>query len=142
MESVEIVRSILIHFQNGEVEAGFALLDDDALMACPFSPPPTRNRWHGRAEIEPICRRFFGGLFEHFEWLEMNLEQGRDPAMVFGTGRSRGVTADKRVYENEYAWKFVVRDGKVAEYWEWFNPLVTISFFDLESQDDLNLATS
>jgi ketosteroid isomerase-like protein len=86
-------------------------------------------RYTGRAEWEQMMRAWFGATFDSFAWSDVELHAGADPNRVFGTGKSRGVMKDGRVYENEYSWIFRLRDGRIVDYIEYFNPLNIIKTF-------------
>jgi uncharacterized protein len=129
ISSLAIVQEIMAHLAAGRLQQWSAMMDDAAVIETPFAPPWLPRRFEGRAAWDVTMRRWFGELFDRFEWIDLDLQAAADPAVVFGTGKSRGFAKDGRVYENEYCWIFQVRNGKMTGYREFFNALKVLETF-------------
>jgi ketosteroid isomerase-like protein len=66
-----------------------------------------------------------------FAWKDLQLYATEDRALVFATARSEVVLRTGGQYRNEYCFMMRFRDGKLAEYREYFNPLPAIEAFAL-----------
>ena len=77
------------------------------------NPRLTRAEFNGRAEV----RRFFERILERLEMTTFDTDefvsQG-DTVVIFGSEAGR-VRATGQPFENEWAQKYVVRDGQIVE---------------------------
>ena len=105
--------------------AGFvALYADDAVMEFPFAPPGQPARVTGRAALE-------GYLLHYPELLDVRevtidaLHVTEDPEVVVAEIDAAGfVVATGRPYELRYIAVVTVRNGLIAHYRDYWNPLV------------------
>jgi ketosteroid isomerase-like protein len=105
--------------------AGFvALFADDAVMEFPFAPPGQPTRVTGRAALE-------GYLLHYPELLDVRevtisaLHVTEDPEVVVAEIDAAGfVVATGRPYELRYIAVVTVRNGLIAYYRDYWNPLV------------------
>lgn len=129
MSSLDVVHMIMQHLSTPDLAKWSALMDDDALIETPFSPPWLPRAFRGRAEWEPTMLRWFGDVFHSFEWIDLDLRPAADPEYVYGTGKSKGLAKSGAVYQNEYSWIFRIQNGKMTQYTEYFNPLNVLEAF-------------
>jgi ketosteroid isomerase-like protein len=126
MAPIEIIRTALSNLASRRIEAFCASMREDAVMDLPFM----NMRLVGRSAWEPVLTAFLVSEMKSFEWLDVELFEGTDAGLVFGKGRSRGISKDDRLYENDYAWFFWLKDGKIHYYTEYLNPLKLHEFME------------
>lgn len=107
-----------------------ALLTDDVLINAPYAPTeiPLPRRNVGKEACRVMLHAMMGGI-ESFEWSELDLHATDDPDLVFGTGSSRVMMKNGHPYGNRYCFKFVIKDEKVQEYHEYFDPALALEAF-------------
>lgn len=126
--AVKALGTMFDALQNGDVEGWKAIVAEDATLYVPYGLPGMQAVFEGRDSFEALTWDFFRS-WTHFEWLSLDLHAiADDPDLVFGTGRSKA-SNDKISYGNEYVFKARARDGRIVEYYEYFNPLNVMKSF-------------
>lgn len=113
---------------TGATERWPEVADDALTMRTPFSPPGLPTEIVGL----PACQQATGGLwrsFNSFVWVELNIFEAEQPDLVFAIAKSRAETVWGTIYANDYCFKIRIRNGKVIEQTEYFNPLPVIATF-------------
>jgi ketosteroid isomerase-like protein len=94
----------------------------------PFAPPGVASELRGRTHaIEALS-----GLWQakkSFAWHDVVIRGTDDPELFVTTARSEAVLVSGQNYANSYVILTRLRDGKVAEHVEYFNPLPVIEVF-------------
>jgi ketosteroid isomerase-like protein len=115
-----------------------ALFTEDAKQVMPFAPEGFPSLLAGREAI----RTQYSGLptaYTHMRFPELTLRDMASPDEFFVTYRGDiGLKSGGR-YENEYAGYFVVRDGRIVEFREFFNPIVLQQAFGRQLQETFNV---
>jgi ketosteroid isomerase-like protein len=106
----------------GDVEGLLALLADDVVVLAPFVPEPIPRRMDGR---DAFGQAFgpIGQLFAEFRWTALDLHATDDPSLAMGTASSSITLVDGRPYDQEYVFAIRERDGLIAEYKEYMDPI-------------------
>ncbi len=126
--SRDLARRWLTALAQADFEAWPLLVAEDVRMRFPFAPPGIPDCCEGRAACQTVLQAFFAGIVS-FAWQELQLHPAEDSELVFATARSSVVLKTGKRYRNEYCFMMRFRDGKLAEYREYFNPLPAIEAF-------------
>jgi ketosteroid isomerase-like protein len=126
--SIDYARRWLKTLASSDFAAWDNLVHEDVHMRFPFAPPGIPGECAGRANCLQLIRGFFAAI-ESFEWYDLQLHAAQDPALVFGTGKSRVRLKPTGTYGNEYCFVMKFFDGKLIEYREYFNPLPAMAAF-------------
>jgi ketosteroid isomerase-like protein len=119
-------------------ERFLALFTEDAKQVMPFSPEGFPRLLDGREAI----RNQYSGLpsaYTHMRFLDLTIRDMASPNEFFVTYRGDiGLKSGGR-YENDYAGHFVLRDGRISEFREFFNPIVLQQAFGRQLQETFNV---
>jgi ketosteroid isomerase-like protein len=114
-ENVEIVRRMFELFRQGNVDGVAEQMSDDVL--CVTSPnQPDAQAFRGRAEFVAYGRSWLE-VFDQYDVDTTEFVDRGDYVVVVGRVRARGRSSGA-VIEDEDAWLYRIRDGKVVEYRE------------------------
>jgi ketosteroid isomerase-like protein len=131
----QLVRDWLDIVATGPAEAWPERAAGDVVIRLPFAPPDVPNALHGEAaaiaQLSPVWRSQ-----TRFDWREVAILRTEDPELLVTTARSEVLLLSGQNYANSYVILTRIRDGKVVEHTEYFNPLPVIEAFGLgEAQD-------
>jgi len=126
--AVEVARKFLRTFDSHDFDKWAALVADDAVVNFPFAPPGIPKRYEGRAVFEQNTRGMFSGI-EKFTYHDLVLHGADDPELVFGTARSEALIKGGKVYRNQYCFLIRVRNGRIVEHNEYFDPQAITATF-------------
>lgn len=111
---------------DGDVEPWLDMFTDDGAMAFPYAPEGMPKRIEGKAALANHLARF-PHQFDFSRFSDPICHYSTDPevmiaefscqATVMGTGRS---------YNQRYISVITIRDGKIANYKDYWNPLVAL----------------
>ena len=125
---INLIREWLDVVSSGPAEAWPSYATDDAVIRLPFAPPGVAKELRGRIQaIEALS-----GLWQakkSFAWHDVVIRRTDDPELFVTTARSEAVLVSGQNYANTYVILTRLRDGKVAEHVEYFNPLPVIEVF-------------
>jgi ketosteroid isomerase-like protein len=127
----EVVTRLLEALEQRQADALPALLTEDVVQITAFSPEgglEPFERFEGRDAVIGHFTHVFG-LFEVIRLERTGLFVSDDGTTVFveALGDNRMAGSDK-TYRNGYVFKFVLRDGRVAEMIEYFNSVTFARF--------------
>lgn len=105
-----------------------ALMDDNIVMRFPFSPEGFPNFCEGKEQCLAMTTGIFSAI-KSFEWIDLTAYATDEPGVVFLTARSKVETKGGKPYANQYCFKIVVKNGKILEHNEFFNPAPIIKAF-------------
>jgi ketosteroid isomerase-like protein len=105
-----------------DMDACAELLDEHVVVRVPLAPEGVPPRIEGRAQFEPLLRAIHTG-FASYQWTNLELYGTDDPEVAIATSGSTVELADGREYLNEYVVYARVRDGRIIEYREYFDPV-------------------
>jgi ketosteroid isomerase-like protein len=125
---IKMIREWLDLVSSGPAEAWPGYATDDVVIRLPFAPPGVANELRGRAyAVEALS-----GLWKSkrsFAWHDVVIRGTDDPALFVTTARSEAVLVSGQHYANDYVILTRLRDRKVAEHVEYFNPLPVMEVF-------------
>jgi ketosteroid isomerase-like protein len=135
----DAVRSFFRQLETMDTGDAFAaLFTEDAQQFMPFAPQGFPTLLDGREAI----RKQYGGLptaFTHMRFPGLMIRDMASPNEFFATYRGDiGLKSGGR-YANDYAGHFVVRDGRIAEFHEFFNPIILQQAFGRQLQETFNV---
>ncbi|WP_437675801.1 nuclear transport factor 2 family protein [Sorangium sp. So ce131] len=118
---------------------GFAeLFAETGRQAMPFSPEGFPKVLDGRAAIFNQYRSMpdnFAGM----RFPDLVVHDMVDPSRFFVTYRGEIRLKSGAAYNNTYAGMFVIRDGRIAEYHEYFDPIVLQRAFGGALEESFNV---
>ena len=100
------------------------LFADDAVVEFPYAASLGRTgRFEGKAAIDGYFRGT-PGIFRDLRFRDLRLHRGEDPNHVVAEVHGSAVLGPHaRPYEQDYVMVLHARDGKIASYREYWNPL-------------------
>lgn len=101
---------------------------DQIVMRFPYSPEGMPPQCEGREQCLEMMKGILG-MLKKIEWIDMEAFATENPELVFINCRSKMDTVNGKPYGNEYCFRIRVRDGKVIEHTEFFNPLPIMAAF-------------
>jgi len=127
---VEVFQQALLALQSGDVQAWLRLCTDDVIFEFPFAPPSRPSRVEGKEALGwyLACipsRIAFDGLSN----LEVHQTLNPDVAIVEMTATGTVKDTDEP-YEMSYVVVLTVREGKIARYRDYWNPLKALGAAD------------
>ncbi len=107
--------------QAGDVDDWMEIYAPDAVHAFPFAPEGAIPRLVGRDAIAAYMRQLperirFGSLND------VRVREAGDELIIEATGRHRRIPDDTPM-DLSYVWFITLRDGKVAHFRDYMNPL-------------------
>jgi ketosteroid isomerase-like protein len=125
---IKLIREWLDLVSSGPAEAWSTHATDDVVIRLPFAPPGVANELRGRSHaIEALSDHWQAK--KSFTWHDVVIRGTDDPELFVTTARSEAVLVSGQHYANSYVILTRLRDGKVAEHVEYFNPLPVIEVF-------------
>jgi len=115
-ENVEVVRAMNAAFNRGDLDATFDYYESTAIWHSRADEPDTGD-YHGREAIRKMAG-MWRGMFDDFRLELAAYVDAGDRVVTSGwiCGRGRGSGAEVR---DPYAWVIRMRNGKLAEIWEY-----------------------
>lgn len=120
-----LIREWLEITAMGPAEAWVGKAADDLVMRLPFAPPGVLAEMRGFDEVRDTLAHHWGTK-QSFQWRDVVIRETEEPGLFVTTARSEVVLANGQPYRNSYVMLTRVRDGKVVEHTEYFNPLPII----------------
>lgn len=106
----------------GPAEAWEGKASDDLVIRLPYAPPGVTEEVRGFAAAREMLSHHWAGKLR-FDWLDVVTLATEDPELFVTTARSDVLMEGGVPYANNYVMLTRVRDGKVVEHAEYFNPL-------------------
>jgi ketosteroid isomerase-like protein len=100
----------------------------DLVVLLPYAPPGVVPEMRGFDQALEILSHHWAGK-RSFDWHDVVIRQTEDPEPFLTTARSEVVFDSGQTYANSYVMLTRVRDGKVVEHTEYFNPLPIVEMF-------------
>jgi uncharacterized protein len=121
LSPVQVCEVFLAAMERLDADAFTALLDDDVILSFPYMCGDRPKRCVGRAEAEEFLK-IIPALFATVRWVESKVYATDDPelAVIVATSAATLTTGDP--YDNDYVLLLRVRDGRILEYREHFDP--------------------
>ncbi len=122
-----ILRSALGDRLDPEAKTFPDMLAKDGIMKFPFAPPGGVNHLEGRQAV----REYMGGLLRMISIDEMaglTVHPCEDPAIIVLEFSGKGQSLETgRPYRQHYVSIITLRDGRIARYRDYWNPLALAS---------------
>ena len=96
-------------------------ITDDVVMRFPYVPPQFAAEQKGRETATAIFREVWKS-FEQFEWFDVVTRKCEGEDYYVTTAKSKAIRTGNKPYGNDYVLLTRLRDGKVCEHIEYFNP--------------------
>ena len=123
--ALSIVKEFFAAKQRHDLDATMALFSEDAVYIFPLPASGKQENWFTYKGKEAVTK-YQGQVLERFKQIKM-LEPRyfvtSDGSNVFVESRGDYIAQDGTAYKNVYIFKFVIRDGKIAEGYEYANPV-------------------
>lgn len=135
----EVVRAFFQRLEAFDIEGFASLFAEGGQQIMPFSPEGFPKRLDGR---EAVFNQYKGmpQNFTRMRFPDLAIHDLADPARFFVTYRGEiGLRAGGE-YNNTYAGLFVIRDGKITEFTEYFDPITLQKAFGAALQDSFSVS--
>ena len=107
--------------QTGNIDGWMEIYTPDAVHEFPFGPNGAPRRLEGRDAIAAYMSQLPSRI--HFGSLsDIRVRQAGDELIIEATGHHRRITGDSPM-DLSYVWFITLRDGKVAHFRDYMNPL-------------------
>jgi uncharacterized protein len=121
--AVDVFNQLAQRVAAGELAALVDLCADDVVFEFPFAPPGRPARVEGKQEVGDYLQAVSGRRrIEAVPSLEVHETVNQDVAIIEMT-MTGTVTATGAPYEQSYVVVLTVRDGLIARYRDYWNPL-------------------
>jgi uncharacterized protein len=134
-----VVREFFTRLEAFDIEGFAALFAEDGRQLMPFSPDGFPRALEGRAAIFNQYR----GMPENFTSMRfpgLIISDLVDPSRFVATYRGEIQLRAGGQYNNTYVAQFSIRDGKILELVEYFDPIVLQRAFGAALQERFNVA--
>ncbi|WP_313802495.1 nuclear transport factor 2 family protein [Sphingobium sp.] len=122
-------KGVIAAFMQALQEKDFAawndLVDAKVVAHFPYAPEFLPARFDGFDAFHGATKGLFD-MVDTFAFLDIDIKATEDPEFFVTTARSEAKFLSGRDYANTYVFFDKVRDGKIIEHWEHFNPLAVI----------------
>jgi uncharacterized protein len=125
---INLIRGWLDLVSSGPAESWPAYAAEDVVIRLPFAPPGVTNELRGRTQAIAALSDLWKAK-RSFAWKDVVIRGTDDPDLFVTTARSEAVLVSGQHYANSYVILTRLRDRKVAEHVEYFNPLPVIEVF-------------
>jgi ketosteroid isomerase-like protein len=122
--NLAVVRRYIDAINAWDFETKRALLAEDAVFEMPFAPEGFERRFVGRDDIIAFVQTI-PAIIDAENLHDVRLETyNSDPGEIIAEYRSDMVIKPHGAeYRNEYVSRFTVRDGRIARFAEYFDPI-------------------
>jgi ketosteroid isomerase-like protein len=121
----QLVREWLDLAAMGPAEAWVGKVADDVVVRLPFAPPGVLPEMRGFDAARDTLAHHWPTK-RSFDWRDVVIRETEEAGLFVVTARSEVVLASGEPYANDYVMLTRVRDGRIVEHDEYFNPLPII----------------
>lgn len=125
-EAKALIREWMQITAMGPAEAWVGKASDDVVIRLPYAPPGVTAEVRGFDAARDMLSHHWGNK-QRFDWLDVVILATEDPELFVTTARSDVLMDSGAPYGNDYIMLTRVRDGKVVEHAEYFNPLPVLA---------------
>ncbi len=124
--NLDLVRDYTDALNKWDIETMHDLSTEDIVFELPFRPPTFERETVGRAAYMEVLGQARDHMIEGSENLhDMSMDTlANDPNVVIATYKSDMTLRSGVRYANEYIARFVLRDGKVARFVEYYDSII------------------
>ncbi len=123
--AISLVKAFFAAKERHDLDATMALFSEDAVYIFPLPASGKQENWFTFRGKEADTK-YQGQVLERFKRIKM-LEPRyfvtTDGSNVFVESRGDYIAQEGTAYNNVYIFKFVIREGKIAEGYEYANPV-------------------
>ena len=123
--ALSLVKEFFAAKELHDLDATMALFSEDALYIFPLPASGKQENWFtykGKEAVTKYQRQVLE-RFKQIRMLEPSYFVTADGSNVFVESRGDYIAQDGTAYNNVYIFKFLIRDGKIAEGYEYANPV-------------------
>lgn len=123
--NLDLVRAYTDALNKWDIETMRELSTEDVVFELPFRPPTFERETAGRDAYMEVLGQARDHMIDGSENLhDMTLDTlASDPDVVIATYKSDMTLRSGARYANEYISRFVIRDGKVARFVEYYDSI-------------------
>ena len=118
----QLIRKWMEITAMGPAEDWVGRASDDLVLRLPYAPPGVKAELRGFDAARDELGHHWATKTS-FDWVDVVIRETEDPELFVTTARSEVMLANGQPYRNDYVMLTRVRDGKVVEHTEYFNPL-------------------
>lgn len=122
-DSVAVVRRYLEALRRMDTAAMFSELDEEVILKLPIAPPGLPRQIVGRRAFSEFFGPIAAGLWKEITFPTIEVRAEADPERVVATYTSQGTFTNEEKFKNSYVNLFRIRNGKISETIEFFDPL-------------------
>lgn len=119
----EVFQQALLAIQSGDVQGWLSLCTDDVIFEFPFAPPGRPSKVEGKEALG----RYLAGIPSRIQFdglSNLEIHQTLNPEVAIVEMTATGMVRDTgEPYERSYVVVLTVREGKIARYRDYWNPL-------------------
>ena len=123
--ALDLAKAFFAAKERHDLDATMELFGDDAVYIFPLAASGKQENWFTYEGKEAVTK-YQGQVLERFKqikMLDLRYFLSTDGSNVFVESRGDYIAQDGTAYNNVYIFKFVIRDGKIAEGYEYANPV-------------------
>jgi ketosteroid isomerase-like protein len=123
--ALSLVKEFFAAKERHDLDATMSLFSEDAVYIFPLPASGKQENWFTYKGKEAVTK-YQGQVLERFKQIKMLAPRyfvTTDGSNVFAESRGDYITQDGTAYNNVYIFKFVIRGGKIAEGYEYANPV-------------------
>lgn len=121
-DPVKLIHEWLGMVSMGPAEAWVGKVAEDVMVRLPYAPPGVTAELRGFEQARHVLGEHWKSK-RSFEWRDVVIRRTEDPELFLITARSEAELISGRRYANDYIMLTRIRDGRIAEHTEYFNPL-------------------
>jgi ketosteroid isomerase-like protein len=121
----KLTRAWLDMVAMGPAEAWNGRVADDVVVRLPYAPPGVESELRGFQHARETLSHHWKTK-QSFLWRDVVILRTEDPELLVTTARSDVMLTNGQPYANNYIMLTRIRDGKIVEHVEYFNPLPII----------------
>jgi len=106
----------------GPADAWLGKVADDVVIRLPYAPPGVEPELRGFEHARETLGHHWKTK-KSFTWHDVVIRRTEDPELVVTTARSEALLVSGQRYANTYIMLTRIRNGKIVEHVEYFNPL-------------------
>ena len=132
----EVIETFYRVQENKDLEAFSKTLHEDIILYTPYAPSSFPSKTEGKQGVLDI----WNNLFENFGELlipEVNIYQTEEEGLYMATWKVDIETPTGKRYQSDNIGTYRMKNGKIIEYIEYFNPLRFAKAIDLDLSADL-----
>ena len=122
-EDIALIREWMNATTMGTEDKFRSFASPDIVMRFPYIPAGLSGEIVGIENVLVTFREVWKD-FKTFEWYDVTIRKVEGEGVYVSTGSSRATRASGKAYGNHYVLFTRLRDGKVVEHIEYFNPSV------------------